>query len=68
MVVHCAAYTAVDAAEDDRETCYAVNATATRNLAKVCAGMDAKMVYVSTDYVFDGRGSEPIPEDALPDL
>ena len=66
VVVHCAAYTAVDAAEDDRETCYAVNATATRNLAKVCAGMDAKMVYVSTDYVFDGRGSEPIPEDAPP--
>ena len=55
-VVHCAAYTAVDKAEDNYDTCYAVNADGPRNIAKVCKELDAKMVYISTDYVFPGTG------------
>ncbi len=58
-VVHCAAYTAVDRAEDDRETCFEVNAAGTENIAKACRDIDAKMLYVSTDYVYGGSGTEP---------
>jgi dTDP-4-dehydrorhamnose reductase/dTDP-4-dehydrorhamnose 3,5-epimerase len=63
VVVHCAAYTDVDKAEEDKEKCYAVNVEGTRNIAEVCKGIDAKMVYISTDYVFDGEGQEPHLED-----
>ena len=56
-VVHCAAYTAVDKAEDNREVCRNVNAEGTRNVALACQKIDAKMIYISTDYVFDGRGT-----------
>jgi len=63
VVVHCAAYTAVDKAETDREKCYAINVEGTRNIAEVCKKLDAKMVYISTDYVFDGQGTEPHRED-----
>ncbi len=63
VVIHCAAYTAVDKAEDEKETCYAVNVDGTRYIAEVCKKIDAKMVYISTDYVFDGEGSQPQPED-----
>lgn len=56
-VVHCAAYTAVDKAEDNREVCRRVNAEGTRNVALACREIDAKMIYISTDYVFDGRGT-----------
>lgn len=64
-VIHCAAYTAVDAAEDNREICMRVNAEGTRNIARVCRELDLKMVYISTDYVFDGAGERPWePEDA----
>ena len=59
VVVHCAAYTAVDKAEDDKEKCYAINVEGTRNIAEACKMTDAKMVYISTDYVFDGEGEEP---------
>jgi len=63
-VIHCAAYTAVDAAEDNEEICRKVNATGTENIAKVCKELDIKMVYISTDYVFDGEGEQPWePED-----
>ncbi|MDO5417564.1 MAG: dTDP-4-dehydrorhamnose reductase [Lachnospiraceae bacterium] len=55
-VVHCAAYTAVDAAEDNVEICRKVNAEGTRNIARVCRELDIKMMYFSTDYVFDGEG------------
>lgn len=55
-VIHCAAYTAVDKAEDEPEICRAVNADATRALAEICRGIDAKMIYISTDYVFPGDG------------
>ncbi|MCI9152185.1 dTDP-4-dehydrorhamnose reductase [Lachnospiraceae bacterium] len=64
-VIHCAAYTAVDAAEDNREICMRVNAEGTRNIARVCRELDIKMIYISTDYVFDGEGERPWePDDA----
>lgn len=63
-VIHCAAYTAVDAAEEQEEICRRVNADGTRNIAKMCRELDIKMIYISTDYVFDGQGTRPWePED-----
>ena len=62
-VIHCAAYTAVDAAEDNEELCRRVNAQGTENVAKVCQEMDLKMMYISTDYVFDGQGTRPWEPD-----
>lgn len=53
-VIHCAAYTAVDKAEDEQGLCYLVNASATENIAEICKKINAKMMYISTDYVFDG--------------
>ena len=58
-VIHCAAYTAVDKAEDEADRCYLINAEGTRNVARACLDVGAKMVYISTDYVFDGSGSAP---------
>ena len=55
-VIHCAAYTAVDAAEENEAVCRKVNADGTRNIAKVCKELDIKMIYISTDYVFSGQG------------
>lgn len=55
-VIHCAAYTKVDAAEDEPERCWAVNAEGTENIAVVCQKTGAKMLYISTDYVFPGTG------------
>jgi len=63
-VIHCAAYTAVDKAEDEPELCFRVNAEGTENIAKACKEIDAKMIYISTDYVFDGKGKEPYLTDA----
>ena len=57
--IHCAAYTAVDKAEDELELCYSANVTATENIAQICAEKDARLIYISTDYVFDGIGEEP---------
>ncbi|WP_407721459.1 dTDP-4-dehydrorhamnose reductase [Ruminococcus sp. JE7B6] len=64
-VIHCAAWTAVDAAEDkeNKEKVYAVNVTGTRNIAEVCKQLNCKMVYISTDYVFNGQGTEPWQAD-----
>ena len=62
-VIHCAAYTAVDAAEDNLELCRKVNAEGTRNIAKVCGSMGIKMMYISTDYVFNGQGERPWEPD-----
>lgn len=64
-VIHCAAWTAVDMAEDDDkvEKVRAVNAGGTENIAKACKKLDCKMVYISTDYVFDGQGTEPWKPD-----
>lgn len=63
-VIHCAAYTAVDAAEDNVELCRKINAEGTQNIANVCKELDIKMTYISTDYVFDGQGERAWePED-----
>lgn len=64
-VVHCAAWTAVDMAEDDENVAKvrAINADGTRNIAKACADINAKMMYISTDYVFDGQGERPWEPD-----
>ena len=62
-VVHCAAWTAVDAAEDNVEICRRVNALGTENIAKVCKELDIPMIYFSTDYVFDGQGTRPWEPD-----
>ena len=60
-VIHCAAWTAVDMAEDDDnvDRVRAINAGGTRHIAEVCKKLDCKMIYISTDYVFDGQGTEP---------
>ncbi|MBR3796036.1 MAG: dTDP-4-dehydrorhamnose reductase [Clostridia bacterium] len=58
-VIHCAAWTAVDAAEDQEEKVRQINAQGTRNIAGVCRRIQAKMMYISTDYVFDGQGETP---------
>ena len=65
VVVHCAAWTAVDLAEDEdkKETVQKVNADGTRNIALVCKDLGCKMVYISTDYVFDGQGTQPWEPD-----
>ena len=62
-IIHCAAYTAVDKAEDDSAACYKVNVNGTHNLAKAAADLQAKFVYISTDYVFDGQGETPWEPD-----
>lgn len=62
-VMHCAAYTAVDNAEEDKERCDAVNHMGTENVARACAEIGAKMLYLSTDYVFDGEGERPWEPD-----
>lgn len=68
-VMHCAAYTAVDNAEDDRENCDLVNVTGTENIARACAEIGAKLLYISTDYVFPGTGENPWePDDATAPL
>lgn len=63
VVIHCAAYTAVDLAEDEKEKAFAVNAEGTKNIAVICKEIDAKMVYISTDYVFNGKGDKPYEVD-----
>lgn len=62
-VIHCAAWTAVDAAEDNAEKVRLVNAVGTENIAKECKKLGCKMMYISTDYVFDGQGEEPWQPD-----
>ncbi|MCI7813955.1 MAG: dTDP-4-dehydrorhamnose reductase [Robinsoniella sp.] len=62
-VIHCAAWTAVDAAEDCEEKVRLVNAVGTENIAKVCKELDCKMMYISTDYIFDGQGTKPWEPD-----
>ena len=62
-VIHCAAYTAVDAAEDNQELCRKINVEGTRNIAEVCKDRDIPMMYFSTDYIFDGQGENFWKED-----
>ena len=64
VVVNCAAYTAVDAAETDEDRAMAVNADGPRNLAEACARVGARLVHISTDYVFDGTSTTPYEPDA----
>ena len=62
-VIHCAAWTAVDAAEDNEDKVRAVNATGTKYIAEACRAIGAKLMYISTDYVFDGQGTTPWQPD-----
>lgn len=62
VIIHCAAYTAVDKAEDDKETCWNVNVLGTKFIAKAAKKINSKLIYISTDYVFDGKGKEPFKE------
>ena len=64
-VIHCAAWTAVDLAEEpeNQQKVRAINATGTQNIATVCKALDCKMTYISTDYVFDGQGEQPWKPD-----
>lgn len=59
VIFHCAAYTAVDKAEEDKESCYNINVTGTKNIVEASKKIDAKVVYISTDYVFDGTKEDP---------
>lgn len=61
--INCAAYTAVDKAENDKDTAFLVNATAVGNLAKTCKAHKAKFIHLSTDYVYDGSSKVPLKED-----
>ena len=65
VVIHCAAWTAVDLAEDEdkQDKVHAINAGGTQNIANVCKELDCKMVYISTDYVFNGQGETPWQPD-----
>lgn len=61
-IIHCAAFTAVDKAEDDKDTCQHVNVNGTNNLAEMAKEINAKFMYISTDYVFSGEGEMPFKE------
>ncbi|WP_077307315.1 dTDP-4-dehydrorhamnose reductase [Terribacillus halophilus] len=65
-IIHCAAYTAVDKAEEDKEACWNVNVNGTQYLANVAEKLSAKFLLISTDYVFNGKGQEPFREEDLP--
>lgn len=66
LLINCAAFTNVDACETDRETAFAANALAPRNLAMACEAQGTKIIHISTDYVFAGDGDTPLDETALP--
>lgn len=66
MVIHCAAYTNVDKAEEEAEKAELINFSATENLAKICAELGITLVYISTDYVFDGTKTTPYKPDDTP--
>ncbi|RRD95369.1 dTDP-4-dehydrorhamnose reductase [Clostridiales bacterium COT073_COT-073] len=66
IIINCAAFTAVDVAEANREEAYAVNVLGVENLAKLAREISAKLVHISTDYIFDGEKDEPYAEDDIP--
>ncbi|MCM3788897.1 dTDP-4-dehydrorhamnose reductase [Domibacillus indicus] len=66
VIIHCAAYTAVDKAEDDKEKCHDVNVKGTAYLAQAAKNIQAKFMYISTDYVFNGEGLKPLKETDTP--
>lgn len=63
FIIHCAAYTLVDKAEDEKELCYSVNVNGTKNVVDAAKIINARMVFISSDYVFDGYGDQPYLED-----
>jgi dTDP-4-dehydrorhamnose 3,5-epimerase/reductase len=63
VIIHCAAYTSVDQAEDEKEISFLVNVEGTKSVVEAAKDINAKLVYISTDYVFEGLGQEPYPED-----
>lgn len=65
-IIHCAAYTAVDMAEDDKSNCFNVNVNGTKFLATAAKEIGAKLIFISTDYVFDGKGEFPFDETDHP--
>jgi dTDP-4-dehydrorhamnose reductase len=65
-IINCAAYTAVDLAEDNEALAYKVNAESLRVLAEICRTMKIRLVHISTDYVFDGNSNKPMTEDMTP--
>lgn len=65
-VINCAAYTAVDAAEENKELCYKVNADAVKSLAAICKEKKSRLIHISTDYVFSGEDNQPIEENSKP--
>ncbi|MCD5324134.1 MULTISPECIES: dTDP-4-dehydrorhamnose reductase [Pontibacillus] len=67
VIIHCAAYTAVDKAEDDKETCWNVNVLGTKFITTAAKKVNTKLMYISTDYVFDGKGEESFKEVDKPD-
>lgn len=66
VVIHCAAYTNVDKAEEDLKTAELINVNGTENIAEICAKLDITLVYISTDYVFDGDNEEPYTTEDMP--
>ena len=64
VVINCAAYTAVDKAEEEKERAYAVNGRGAGNLALICRDIRSKLIHISTDFVFDGKNNRPYVEDA----
>lgn len=66
IIIHCGAYTAVDKAEDEKDLAYKINSEATRVIAECTKDTDAKLIYISTDYVFDGNGDTPFETTSIP--
>jgi dTDP-4-dehydrorhamnose reductase len=66
VIIHCAAYTAVDKAESDKKNCYNTNVNGTRNLAQISKELEIEFIYFSTDYVFDGTKTEPYETTDIP--
>lgn len=66
LVINCAAYTAVDKAEEEAETAYGVNGSGAENLAVVCRELESKLIHISTDFVFDGKKNRPYNENDTP--
>ena len=67
VIIHCAAYTAVDKAEDDKEKCWNINVLGTKFIATAAKKVNAKFMYISTDYVFNGKGEDPFNEVDKPE-
>lgn len=65
-IIHCAAYTAVDKAEEEKDKVYKINVLGTKYIAEASKEVDAKMIYISTDYVFDGKGTEAFEVNDIP--